>query len=161
MNAAALSDFADEDECAETHQRPPAPSPIPCSSASTYRQSMMSNPEPLTARATSKGKQQLLLTSEHVSLVSTPNSLRAYANHLHFAGMRSAKKDQPPSRTMALPPSFWRNMQACRLSQLGYVDPVCPARYAIAPRVISETHGHFETRPRQAALARGELILVA
>jgi hypothetical protein len=24
-----------------------------------------------------------------------------------------------------------------------------------------ETHGHFETRPRQAALARGELILVA
>ena len=25
MNAAALSDFADEDECAEAHQRPPAP----------------------------------------------------------------------------------------------------------------------------------------
>src|ERR1700738_4217579 len=86
-------------------RRQSCPSPLPCersSSASTYRQSMMPNPEPLTARATSKGKQKLLLTSEHVSWcppefvesVRTRNLSRA--NELHFRGYESGKKTSDP-----------------------------------------------------------------
>src|SRR6266849_8028856 len=66
---------------------------------------MMPNPEPLTARAISKGKQKLLLTSEHVSWcppefvesVRTRNLSRA--NELHFRGYETGKKERPPSRT--------------------------------------------------------------
>src|SRR6266404_5268812 len=104
------------------------PSPLPCersSSSSTYRQSMMPNPEPLTARATSKGKQKLLLTSEHVSwcppkfVVSVRTCNLSRANELHLNGeeaaelaalslwIRSATAEPPRRRSYGISPSYF------------------------------------------------------
>jgi hypothetical protein len=63
----------------------------------------MPDPEPLTARATSKGKQELLLISEHVSCCPPEfvESARARnlsrAKQLHFRGYETPKLTTTPA----------------------------------------------------------------
>jgi hypothetical protein len=67
---------------------------------------MMSNPEPLTARDTSKGKQKLLLTSEHVSWCLS-EFVESVRQSIAFRGYEISKKRADAFENNDFAPKFY------------------------------------------------------